>query len=379
MSDTEKKKRRRPRGSGSIYRRGRTLWISYIGPDGLRHEESSGSERNGDAERMLRNRVGAREHNLPVIPKVEQLTFAEAASAWLDAFALQRRNKSLNVVTRRTKKHLLPYFAARRLASITRDDVVAYTKYRLEQGIVDRKGTRRADVSSSEINRELQCLKRIFNYMAEGGRIGLVPHIPMNDEPPPRAGFFDEEQLVAVLGHLPSEIQPVIRFAAITGWRIASEVLPLEWRQIDFAAGEIRLDPGRTKNGDARVFPFTSELRRLLQTRQAEREQLRKAGHVVPWVFWRMVADERGGEKKPRRIRAFTTAWKRACRAAGCPGRVPHDLRRTAVRSLVQAGVPQTVAMKLTGHKTDSVFRRYAIVSPNDLSDAVRRLDAASL
>jgi integrase len=103
---------------------------------------------------------------------------------------------------------------------------------------------------------------------------------------------------------------------------------------------------------------------------------LNKAGHIVPFVFVREVAEGRGGEKKPQRIISFAKAWKTACRRAGCPGRIPHDLRRTAVRNLVRAGIPQTVAMTLTGHKTDSAFRRYDIASPSDLRVAVERLDA---
>jgi integrase len=61
-----------------------------------------------------------------------------------------------------------------------------------------------------------------------------------------------------------------------------------------------------------------------------------QADHIVPWVFFRMVAKGRGGEKRPKPIRAFGKAWKSACRAAGCPGRIPHDLRRTAVRNFVR-------------------------------------------
>ena len=154
----------------------------------------------------------------------------------------------------------------------------------------------------------------------------------------------------------------------MTGWRIPSEVLTLEWRQIDFTAGEVRLDPGQTKNREGRVFPFTPELRVLLEAQREMTHKLVPTRGIIPWVFHRL----------GRRITKFPKSWRDACVAAGCPGRIPHDLRRTAVRNLVRAGVPESVAMKLTGHKTRSVFERYNIVSDGDLRDAVTKLAAQS-
>lgn len=195
-------------------------------------------------------------------------------------------------------------------------------------------------------------------------------------EAPARAGFFEPDQYRSVLSNLPVELRPIITFAYITGWRIQSEVLLLQWRQVDFAGGEIRLDPGTTKNGEGRVFPMTAELRTLLKGRQTEHEALKKSGHIIPNVFWRMVADGRGGDKKPQAIVSLNKAWQAACGLAGCPGRIPHDLRRTAVRNLVRAGISERVAMQMMGHKTRSVFERYNITSVGDLRDAARLLDA---
>jgi integrase len=370
-----KPKHRRPRGSGSVYQIGRIWWIAYRGADGLRKRESVGTGKS-KAQDLLKKRTGAIDHHLPVIRHAEQLTFDQAAQAVINDFTTNGK-RSIRVVRRRIDKHLTPFFGGRRMAGITTDNVIAYIAHRQQQGIT-RKGKRIADVSNAEINRELQTLKRCFSLAIDSGRLAMRPKITMLREAAPRSGFFERDQYEGVLAHLPAEIRPVITFAYITGWRIASEVLPLQWRQVDFQAGEVRLDAGTTKNGEGRVFPMTADLRTALLAQHAEHERLKQAGHIFPHVFFREVADERGGAKHPKVITSFNKTWRIACRKAGCPGRIPHDLRRTAVRNLVRAGIPERVAMQMTGHKTPSVFQRYNIVSGGDLKDAARRLDMAA-
>ena len=194
-----------------------------------------------------------------------------------------------------------------------------------------------------------------------------------------RTGFFEAEQFESLCLHLPDCLRPLARFMYLTGWR-RGEVTRLEWRQIDFAAGEVRLDPGTTKNDEGRVFPFTRELRELLEAQHEEHERLKNAGTIEPWVFFEMRGKSgsrttRRATQRPRPIGNFRKRWIAACRDAGC--RIPHDFRRTAVRNLVRAAIPERVAMMMTGHKTRSVFERYNIVSPGDLRDAARRLDEA--
>jgi integrase len=194
----------------------------------------------------------------------------------------------------------------------------------------------------------------------------VKPHFPLLQEDNVRTGFFEPDQYRAVLSRRPAHLQPVIAFAYVTGWRIPSEVLTLEWRQVDFDGREVRLDPGQTKNREGRVFPFTPDLEALLRAQQAMTDALKPTKGIIPFVFHRY----------GRRVTKFPKTWRDACVAGGCPGRIPHDLRRTAVRNLVRAGVSETVAMKLTGHKTRSVFERYNIVSDGDLREAVAKLAA---
>ena len=341
---------------GTIYKRGDTLWIQYF-RNGKRYRESTGSERETDAKRLLRLREGDIERGIPVTPRVGRLTFDEAAEDLRNDYRANAR-KTLDDTEARIRLHLAPVFGGRRMASITTAEINAYTAARLDE---------RACPAS--INRELSIFRRMFRLAVQAGKLYARPHIPMLAESNVRTGFFDREQFDALRRHLPETAQPVVTFAYVTGWRIKSEVLPLQWRQVDLEAGTVRLDPGTTKNGEGRVIHVTAELRTLLESQRAITDAYQRThGKICPWVFHR----------NGKQILTIRRCWDTAAKAAGCPGRIPHDLRRTAVRNLVRAGVPERVCMQLTGHKTRSVFERYNIVSDSDLIEAARKLDVAT-
>jgi integrase len=266
--------------------------------------------------------------------------------------------RSAGDIELRHRLHILPFFGKMKATRITESDIDDYILQRRDEG-----------ASNASINRELVTIKRAFNLGIQKRIVSDRPHITLLEEDNVRQGFFERDQLEAVLKHLWSWNRPPARFAYITGWR-KQEVLTLKWPQVDFEAGYVRLEPGTTKNREARVFPFTAELREILEEQRAKADGLKKAGIITPWVFFR-----EGKAKPGRQIGDFKKNWNTACTDAGLPGKIFHDFRRTAVRNLVRAGVPERVAMKMTGHKTRSIFERYNIVSEGDLQAAAEKLD----
>jgi integrase len=191
----------------------------------------------------------------------------------------------------------------------------------------------------------------------------------MLEEDNARAGFFDDADFKRLRGKLPDYLQGLVTFAYFTGWR-KGEILGLTWANVDRKAKVIRLDPGTTKNSEGRTLPYDAlaELRAVIDAQWKERRRLVARGSLCPWVF------SRNGQK----IGSFVKAWKAACKQAGCPGKLFHDFRRTAVRNLVRAGVSEHTAMQITGHKTRSVFDRYDIVNEDDLRAGLAKLADAS-
>jgi integrase len=339
---------------GSIYKRGRRWWIAYIDLRGKQRCESSGSENKTDAIRMLRDKEGDLVKGVPVTPETSRYTFEDAIAAVKANYAAKGR-RSLPDLERRITKHLQPHFGGMRLAAVTTDVIDRFVAER-----------RKADASNGEINRELAIIKRAFSLAKKARKIHSSPHIEMLPEAAPRAGFFEYADFVKVRDGLPEEVQPLVEFCFITGWRWKSEVRPLEWSQVDFRAGTVAIPAGRTKGGEPRVFYLTSGLRELLQERRKQTEALEKrTGKPCPLVFHR--------EGQP--IQWFYGSWRTACEQANAPGRLLHDFRRTAIRNLVRAGISEAVAMKMCGHQTRAVFDRYNITDERDLRAAARLLD----
>ncbi|MBI1797870.1 MAG: tyrosine-type recombinase/integrase [Candidatus Eisenbacteria bacterium] len=346
-------KPRSPRGLGRHYQRGQTWWVQYY-CRGRLIRESSGSERESVAIKLLKRRLGEMGQGRLVGPDVEKTTFEELAQMLFEDYRLNGR-KSLDSAER-SVAHLKSFFARTRAVEITTDRISAYVALRMK---VAKPAT---------IMLELAALKRMFALGLRAGRVGHKPFFPTIEVRNTRSGFFEDADLEAVLAELPRDLRPLIEFLAWSGWRIG-EARSLTWRQVDFKAGVVRLEPGTTKNDDGRTFPVGA-LPRLQEVLRSQREYTsaleREMGCLIPYVFHR--------HGKP--IKSVYGAWRNACKRAGVPGRLIHDLRRTAIRRFERAGVPRSVAMKLSGHKTEAVYRRYAIVSEADLAEGVRKVAA---
>lgn len=358
-------------GMGCLYRRKKKLpdgssievgpyWMRWY-RNGTPFSESTHTEKKSDAERELKKRLGDVARGLPVTSRIGQIKINELLEDAKTNYRVNAR-ASLKDLEGRCTNHLIPFFGGRKAVSITTADVNRFIEKRQQ-----------AEASNAEINRELAVLRRAFSLAYKGGKLLHKPHIPMLQENNVRKGFFEREQFEEVRKMLPADLQPVVTFAYCTGWRGPSEILTRQWQHVDWEAGTVRLDAGEAKNDEGREFPFMmdEELTAVLKTQKARTEDLQKRhGIIIPWVFYR----ETQAGITP--IRDYRKAWETACLAAGVPGRLVHDFRRTAVRNLERAGVSRSVAMKLTGHKTESVYRRYAIVSKSDLSEAVTKLQA---
>ncbi len=235
---------------------------------------------------------------------------------------------------------------------ITTPRINKFIEYRLDEG-----------ASNATVNRELAALKRMLNLGAQQTPpiVDKVPHISMLEENNVRKGFFEHDEFLALKSCLPEYLKGFVTFGYKSGWRV-SEITGLKWSNVDLEKRVVCLEIGTTKNKEGRTIYLDDELMGIFN---AQRQLQKGEKKIIPNVF-----PNRPGTGP---IKDFRKAWKTACEDAGVPGRIFHDLRRTAVRNMVRSGIPERVAMMISGHKTRAVFERYNIVSEDDLMVAARK------
>jgi integrase len=331
------------RGQGSLTKYSNSPnWFSCFRHNGKEHRESTGSPDLKVARRIHKAKLDAlaadRRGLQTFTPATKQrATVAERLDAWEKDVKLRGLKSASKAISH--SKPVREHFGTWKVTDVTTVAVDAY----IEQ-------CRSAGLAAATVNRRVQCLasalKAKFRKLSEQGNA--------------RQGFFEADAFERLVDALPDYLQDATRFAMLTGWR-KSEVVGLRWDWVDLDAKMITLPT--TKNGRPRTLALDGEVAKILARREADRLTERHGEPVVAsHVFHR----------KGRSLGDFKRAWETARVEAGLPEALFHDLRRTAVRNLIRRGVPESVAMGVTGHKTRAVFDRYAIVSGEDQRKAMR-------
>jgi integrase len=359
----------RPNGGaadGNEPRRSSIWWLKYYA-HGRCIRESSATDNKRAAERLLKEREGRVATGQPILPRADKVTYQEIRDD-LRRFYDHPGGRNLIEVDKRLA-HLDPFFRGWRVVTIDRSAILRYRHARLA-----------ARAANGTINRELSLLGTMLRQAVQANKLFRLPDLRKIQLPEaePRAGFFEEDQFEWVKKRLPEDLQAAVSVDYAYGWRTQSEILALQRRHLDLAAGTLTLDASMTKNRKPRMVYLTPELKTQLAA-QVERVKAleRQLGRVIPWLFPHLPHPHVDPQLVGTPRSDFRRAWLTACKRAGVPGKLRHDFRRTAARNLIRRGVPEVVAMRITGHRTRSIFDRYNIVSTEDLQDAARRLGGA--
>jgi len=335
------------RKDGTIYQD--PVWWAKYYLDGRPVRRSTKTCKRRVAARQLKHWEGNQRN---ADPKTDRATLDELAQDYLDDYRINNR-KSIEHAEDHVNR-LLKTWGGRRAATITVTEI--------RQFIKEMQAEKYANAT---VNRHLASLKRMYNLAMQAEKISRRPYIPMLKESNARRGFMGDLEQLALTEHLPFMLAVAAETAFTYGWR-KEELFTLQRTQVDLAEGIIHLDTGTTKNQEGPEIRLTASLREKYERLEAETRELEfKTGTPIPWMFHR----------KGRPVRDFRTAWKIACEKAKIGHRLFHDYRRSAVRNMERARVPRSAAMKVTGHLTESIYKRYAITDAEMMDEATKRIE----
>lgn len=327
--------------SGSLYKQknSKFWWIKYYTPNSPKPiRESTKTEDEGEANNVLWRRLGevatGRFNGLePERIKANEL---------FDMFEEDYENKgrsSLKQARLRIKAHLRPFFGPLKAATVGTRQISAY--------ITKRK---RGGAKNATINRELEILRRAFNLGFKAQPQLVLKPITFEKLPEDniREGLLPHAQYLKLREGLPEPYKTFLVCGYHLGTR-AGELLQIRWENVDFERKEIVIKRYTTKIKEPRILPIYGDMMAFLLTVKASRDLLYPD---CPWVF----------QRRGKRFIFTHKTWNSMVKELGAPGLHFHDLRRTAVTNMIEAGFSEKEAMTISGHRTDRMLRRYHIV-----------------
>jgi integrase len=375
---------KRQRGTGSIFLQpGSSIWWYQIWVNGKRERGTTGCRSKREADAFVRRKVAEYSVGLSS-PESQKVTVKELVE---DVLLRNKNNGNKTVADdeSRWKNHLKPFFGHLRATQVSSDLIDRYINKRKS----DQTRSKTAPENGT-INRELALVKSAFNHGTEQTppKVRFVPHFNMLEENNVRRGFLQDEQYLRLSRECAVEgvwLAGLFETAFAYGWR-EDELLALRVGQLDLL-GKI-IDLGETKNGDQRMIHMTEHVFQCLVRCVAGKKP-------DDFVFTR---------DDGSRVKDFRQAWWNACIRAGlgrfecrdCDSNVSegrrcstcqskkkakyiglkfHDLRRTGIRNMSRKGIPEKVGMLISGHRTDSVYRRYNIVDMEVLKTATAKIE----
>jgi integrase len=336
-----------------VYRRHGLWWIRWRA-DGKEHRQSV-ARRLGVAAKLVTRQhadLALKQAHAEVLGALEPIRTGRMPLAQsLDALAATMPEE-----TRTEARPLLEHLKTRVGDWLLRD----VTEERLQEWVAQAMADGMAPATAKK---RIGYVGAALRLAVRRGWLAKAPALPAIEVDNARQGFVTADELAAILGQLRPRAMPeadAVEWAYLTAWR-QGEVIALQWADVDLVALQVTVQ--ESKNGDKRVLPLVGAIRDVI-----ERRLLSKNG---PMVFHR-----HGKALGPKRL---LVTFQKGAAAAGCaPGLVFHDLRRSAVRNMELAGVPRAVAMKVSGHRTETIYRRYAITSTEDVAEALRKAQGAA-
>ncbi len=326
------------RGQGSIYLRGETYWLRYSWR-GKEYRESAETGDEKKARKRLLKRIKALGTSKFIEPKDQRYTLDDMIGK-IELHYMKKEHRSFKNV-----QYSWPYLEAgfpfHRVVDIDKDAVERYQAAR-----------RKAGAAPATVNREVSYLKLGFKLLGV-----TVPMVDKLVEDNVRTGFIRLPEFNALLAEIEgADVRDIIEFLYHSAWR-SSEPKAMQWSWLDLDSWTVRLPAEYSKNKKPRTLPLEGALRDIIQRRIEARD------FACPYVFHR----------NGRSIKSFRKAFAAAAKAIGQPGLVPHDMRRSAIRNFRKAGVSESDGMKLSGHKTRSVYDRYDIIDEEDSRQAMQQ------